>query len=59
MLKYTYSCPICKTPKGFLSVSSPPFCEGPEHTHYKEMEFLPDKSVGTPPYLAAKKTKKA
>ena len=55
-MTYVYRCPICKKDTDQpLPPTCAPWCSGPEGTHHKEMEFVPEKSSKVPPYLTQKK----
>ena len=48
-----FQCPLatCKQKVGVHNtVEYPPWCFGKEGTHSKQMQFLPDESVGEPDY---------
>jgi len=58
MATYVYQCPVCKgVIKLPIAPTAPPTCEGAEKTHYKVMQFVADKSTGTPSYLNKEKKK--
>jgi hypothetical protein len=57
-MKYVYVCAICKKPQTFpIQPLAAPTCQGPENTHHKVMEFVPEMSEGTPDYLKKEKKK--
>lgn len=53
---YVYRCPICKKDVPYhIDHDYPPYCYGPENTHEKKMEFVPERSTETPRYLLTTK----
>ena len=60
--KLVFKCPLWSCPNKiavYTPVEYAPWCFGKEGTHSKEMEFVPDESVGEPDYKWQKKKKSA
>ena len=56
MPKFVYRCPVCKKDlEVAIEPSAVPWCQGPDNTHSKAMQFIAEKSSYTPDYNRRKK----